>query len=350
MKIFTPQTPEAWDAYVRSFSRWDVYYLCEYAVSLHLHGDGSPMLLWFEYGTERMCYVVMRRDIADDPRFHGRLSAGELYDLETPYGYGGPLTDAPLSPQAQQTFMEELKAYCLEQHIVTQFLRFHPLLDNHGVVRSMVDTRYLRDTIYMDTASPELIFANMDGKNRNMVRKAQRSGVTVRSAPMAEYAAFLDLYRQTMDKHDADDYYTFGTPYFDYLRDHLSAHAFLLYAETEDKPISAAIFFHTNGTMHYHLAGSDAAYRNLAAGNLLLYEAALWGSAHGIKKLHLGGGMAPDDSLFGFKKQFNKNGRRGFWVGRSIFDPAAYQKLLALRKAADPCFDTENGFMIQYRR
>ena len=83
---------------------------------------------------------------------------------------------------------------------------------------------------------------------------------------------------------------------------------------------------------------------------LLLYEAALWGAAHGLGKLHLGGGMAPDDSLFGFKKQFNKNGRREFWVGRGIFDPAAYQELLALRKSADPAFDPDNGFMIQYRR
>ena len=69
-----------------------------------------------------------------------------------------------------------------------------------------------------------------------------------------------------------------------------------------------------------------------------------------MSKLHLGGGMAPDDSLFGFKKQFNKNGRREFWVGRGIFDPAAYQELLALRKSADPAFDPDNGFMIQYRR
>lgn len=106
-----------------------------------------------------------------------------LFDLETPYGYGGPLTDAPLSPEAQQIFMEELRDYCLEQRIVTQFLRYHPLLDNHGAVAPMTDTHYLRDTIYMDTASPELILANMDSKNRNMVRKAQRSGVTVREAP-----------------------------------------------------------------------------------------------------------------------------------------------------------------------
>ena len=157
MNVLTPQTPEAWNAYVRSFAGWDIYYLCEYAVSMQLHGDGEPLLLCFEHGAERMCYVVMRSDIADDPRFHGLLPAGRLFDLETPYGYGGPLTDAPLSPEAQQIFMEELRAYCLEQRIVTQFLRYHPLLDNHGAVSPMTDTRYLRDTIYMDTASPELM-------------------------------------------------------------------------------------------------------------------------------------------------------------------------------------------------
>ena len=79
MKVLTPQTPEAWNAYVRSFATWDVYYLCEYAVSLKLHGDGEPLLLCFEHGSERMCYVVMRKDIADDPRFHGLLPAGRLF-------------------------------------------------------------------------------------------------------------------------------------------------------------------------------------------------------------------------------------------------------------------------------
>lgn len=350
MNVLTPQTPEAWNAYVRSFAGWDIYYLCEYAVSLQLHGDGEPLLLCFEYEGERMCYVVMRKDVANDPRFHGLLPAGRLYDLETPYGYGGPLTDAPLSAKAQRCFMAELTAYCVEQHIVTQFLRFHPLLDNHAAISYQVDTRYLRDTIFIDTSSPEVIWANMDSKNRNMVRKAQRSGVTVREVPAGEYPAFLNLYRQTMDKHSADAYYTFDASYFNYLRDHLPQHTFLLYAELDGRPISSAIFFHANKTMHYHLSGSDAAYRNLASGNLLLYKAALWGAAHGVSKLHLGGGMAPDDSLFGFKKQFNKNGRREFWVGRSIFNPTSYRELLRLRKAANPFFDTENGFMIQYRR
>lgn len=350
MKVFTSQDTEQWNSYVKSFRNWDIYYLCEYAESLQLHGDGEPLLLYFEQGSERMCYVVMKNDIAAAPQFAGLLPVGKYYDMETPYGYGGPLTDAPLSEATQKQFMEELTAFCREQGIVTQFLRYHPLLGNHTAFTENTETRYMRDTIYMDTSSPELIFANMDSKNRNMVRKAERSGITVKQTPLSDYGAFLALYRQTMDKHHADDYYTFAPDYFEYLRDHLSDHAFLLYAMLEDSPISAAVFFHTNGTMHYHLAGSDIAFRNLAGGNLLLYEAALWGCEHGVHALHLGGGLAPDDSLFGFKKQFNKNGRRPFVIGRTVFDRNRYRELLAIRKAANPDFDTENGFMIQYRR
>lgn len=60
--------------------------------------------------------------------------------------------------------------------------------------------------------------------------------------------------------------------------------------------------------------------------------------------------MLPDDTLFGFKKQFNKNGRAPFWVGRTIFDPDAYHDLVMLRKKLNPEFDENNGFMIQYRK
>ena len=127
-----------------------------------------------------------------------------------------------------------------------------------------------------------------------------------------------------MDKHSAEDYYTFGTSYFDYLGEQLSDQAFLLYAELEETPISGAIFFHTNGSMHYHLAGSDAAYRNLAAGNLLLYEAALWGAAHGMSRLHLGGGKVAD-------------GQRRFGIGRSglaqPLGPVGRLKVLHRRRA-----------------
>ena len=62
------------------------------------------------------------------------------------------------------------------------------------------------------------------------------------------------------------------------------------------------------------------------------------------------GGVSADDSLFKFKKKFNKYGRLSFVVGRTIFDKDSYDYLLDIRERLDDTFDRDNSFMIQYRR
>jgi lipid II:glycine glycyltransferase (peptidoglycan interpeptide bridge formation enzyme) len=113
--------------------------------------------------------------------------------------------------------------------------------------------------------------------------------------------------------------------------------------------VGGAIVFFNEKTMHYHLAGTKLEYRKFAVSNLILYEAALWANKMGIKKFHLGGGMSPNDSLFGFKKQFNKTDSLKFVVGRTIFDKQSYTLLLNIRIENDKMFNPNNHFMIQYR-
>ena len=113
--------------------------------------------------------------------------------------------------------------------------------------------------------------------------------------------------------------------------------------------ISGALFFFNDHHIHYHLSGSDFAYRNLAAGNLLLYEVAQWASQRGIKKMHLGGGVSDEDSLFKFKKQFNKGGLLDYHIGRIVFSESLYSELMEIRKRADQGFNADNCRLIQYR-
>jgi lipid II:glycine glycyltransferase (peptidoglycan interpeptide bridge formation enzyme) len=314
-----------------------------------LHGDGNIYLIYYEYAQDRFCYVVMQRDIADAAQFNGAVPKGKYFDWETPYGYGGPLTDGTISEKTQDMFRKEITEYAVNQGIVSQFVRFHPLLNNHEIMPSVIETRYLRDTIFMDTASPELIMSNMDSKNRNMVRKAQKNGVTIVKKDITEFDDFISMYAETMSKNGAEAYYTFQREYFESL-ELMKDNAFILYAMYEDMPISGSIMYYNERYMHYHLSGSHTEYRKYSPSNLLLYEAACLASEMGIKQLHLGGGMAPEDSLFGFKKQFNKNGRLPFVVGRTIFSTNLYEKLLQIRAEVDATFDVNNGFMIQYRR
>lgn len=296
------------------------------------------------------CYVAMKSDIASFQKFHNSLDKGKYFDLETPYGYGGPLTDNEhISDNSQKLFLSELTEYCINVGIISQFVRFHPLLANHNLVPAAIETRYMRDTIFMDTSSPELIMSNMDSKNRNMVRKAQKNGVQIAKTSINDYLDFLSMYEETMARDNADEYYTFHKDYFNQQKA-LENNAIIFYASIEGKPIAGSIIYFNDRFAHYHLSGSRSEYRQYAPSNLLLYEVACWASEKGIKQFHLGGGMAPDDSLFGFKKQFNKNGRLPFVVGRTIFNHEQYNKLLSLRKESDPTFDTNNNRLIQYRK
>ena len=350
LKVYDKSEKEAWNEIVKSFQNCDIYYLYEYAYSFMLHGDGDMHLIYFTYGEERLAYVVMQKDISNSNVFSDLLEAHVYYDWETPYGYGGPLVDEKLSIEAQQLFAKELKQYCRDHNIVSQFLRFHPLLKNFEMLPDLIETRYLRDTIFMDTeVDVDGIMLNMDSKNRNMVRKAIKNDVTIVKKDITDLDEFVQMYNETMAKHEADEYYTFGWEYFDYLAK-MSNNACVFYAMYEGKAISSAIIYYNDQYAHYHLSGSHAEYRKYSPSNLLLYEAACWAHKNGIKQFHLGGGMAPDDSLFGFKKQFNKNGRVPFVVGRTIFNHDAYEKLLTLREKKDKTFNRNNGFMIQYRR
>lgn len=314
-----------------------------------LHGDGEPLLIEYIDEESHFCYVVMKSDISECVAFKGKLEKGKYYDFETPYGYGGPLSDSGVSEESQNRFQKEMMAYCEENKIVSQFVRFHPLLGNHEVLPTVIETRYLRDTIYIDTSSPEVIMENMDSKNRNMVRKAIKNGVSIVCKPIDEYSEFISMYEETMLKDDADDYYTFREDYFE-AQEMLKGNAYIFYAVQEDKPIAGSIMYFNDKFIHYHLAGTHTEYRKFSPSNLLLYEVACWASERGIQKFHLGGGMEPDDSLFGFKKQFNKKGRLPFVVGRTIFDRKIYDELLMIRKQIDSDFDMENGRLIQYRR
>lgn len=290
----------------------------------------------------------MKRDISKDTKFQEKLEAGKYFDFETPYGYGGPLCDKAISEDAQERFLTEIRNYSKENGVVSQFVRFHPLLSNYVAMSNVFEIRYLHQTVFIDTKSPELIMSNMDSKNRNMVRKAIKNGVTIARKPIADYNDFLHMYKETMVKDDADDYYFFEEDYFKEQIE-LKDNACIFYAMKDQQPIAGAIIYFNDRYMHYHLAGTYTEFRKYSPSNLLLYEAACWASEKGIKQFHLGGGIVEDDNLFGFKKQFNKEGRLPFYIGRTIFDETLYKQLIYLRSKTDKGFDKNNNRMIQYR-
>ena len=349
MNVIQTEEKELWNNIVKSFSDWDVYYLDEYVCSLRLHGDGEPRMIYHEKDGCRICYVVMQQDLADFGPLADSINREEYFDWTTPYGYGGPLTEGGITVGWMADFIKELTCWCKDHKIVSQFFRFHPLLQNQKILEEVSDIVYLKKTVYIDTNDKETIFKNMTPNNRNMVRKAQKHDIEILIDHGERIEDFIKIYETTMKKNGAEDYYYFEDQYFDYLIQKMQSNLVFFYALYQDVPVSASIFFYNEKYMHYHLSGTLPEYRKLAAANLLLSKAADWAAENGIKKFHLGGGIGAEDSLLSFKMHFNRDGLLDFCIGRTIFDQRIFDYLVEVRKNKDKLFDDTKMFLIKYR-
>lgn len=333
ISIITLDETEKWDTIVKSFVNHDVYYLSGYTKAFMLHGDGEPILIYYNNKDIRAMNVVMKRDIGLDNNFRDVIALNTFFDLSTPYGYGGFIFDGNLSIENIIELNNTYTNYCFENNIISEIVRFHPVLENSKVCHDLYEILDLGKTITIDLESKEKIWSNLSGKNRNVIRKSIKSGVKVYWGRSQELVnQFIPLYNSTMRRDNAIDYYYFNASFYESILNDFKFNNMFFYAVFEDKIISSSMILFGNKNMHYHLSASDKEYQFLAATNLLLYEAACWGYENGYKKFHLGGGLgSKEDSLFKFKEAFYKKSETYFSIGKKIFNPEKYDELLKIR-------------------
>ncbi len=312
LTVYTLEQSEQWDAVVRSFKEYDVYWLSGYVKAFQIHGDGDPLLFYFEDGTTRGINVVMKRDVSKDERFIRRIEEKQYFDFATPYGYGGWIIEGE---QTEGLFCA-YETWLKNNGIISEFVRFHPMVKNHNHSASFYEVIQLGEVVHMDLSSPEDIWNNISSKNRNVIRKAIKNDVKVYNGRFPEiYEKFRTIYNGTMDKNDAEEYYYFGEEFYKSVLEDLPQNAQLFWAEKDGQVIAASIMIGANGYLNYHLSGSLREFSSFAPTNLLLYEAALWGCANGYRTFYLGGGVGSgEDSLFKFKRAFYKCDLNHFYI------------------------------------
>lgn len=345
LKVFTIEQADEWDVVVRSFKKYDVYWLSGYVKAFQIHGDGEPYLFFYENKNIRGINVVMKRDISMDSRFIGKIEEDIWFDFVTPYGYGGWLIEGENN---QGILFETYQKWCQNHNVISEFVRYHPVLKNNQFSDGFYDVKAIGETIALDLDSPELIWNNLISKNRNMVRKAQRSGIEIYNGRYPEiFKEFRIIYNATMDKDGANDYYYFKPEFYGSVLYDLPEEAQVFYAVLNGKVLAASIMLAANGRLNYHLSGSVKEYQNLAPSNLLLYKAALWGCANGCKTFHLGGGVgSAKDGLYKFKSSFYKGQPYRFHIGRKVYNQDKYDELVGLRDQGEI---QDRGFFPKYR-
>lgn len=348
LNVLTLDQSIEWDKIVRSFQNYDVYYLSGYVKAFEIHGDGKPLLFYYNENSNnknlRAINVVMKRDIAEDPHFKNKIPPNKYFDFSTPYGYGGWLIEGSNS---EQLFID-YEEWCLNNNIVSEFVRFHPILKNNIECKNAYVIVSLGETIAMELLSEEKIWNNLTSKNRNVIRKAKKNGIKIYNGRYpGAFKRFYELYNKTMTRDNAEEYYFFKPEFYISILEDLPQNVQIFYAQLPNNLIIAAsIILTANSKMNYHLSGSLKEYSSFAATNLLLYQAALWGCENGYTSLYLGGGVNSDeDNLFKFKKAFYKGPLHRFYIGKKIIMSDVYKKLLDLRGIKED----ETSYFPKYR-
>jgi len=317
-----------WTELVKKY-KLDVYFTPQYCKVWEKYGDGEVQAFFYESPLGKILYPYLIREI-------NLLGFNSYFDISTPYGYGGPILleyDKQNFPLLVKDFRLKFAKYAREKRIISEFIRFHPIYKNHSFfLNSDIKCKFVRNTVTMNlNLKPEEILMAMKAATRNKVRQAVKSGIKVafKNKPsLKDIKIFYEIYLETMNRLESLNYYKFSFDFFLHTFSLLKENAELAFVYKNDDVISSAIFLFGDNMAHYHLSGSLHQYLFLRPNNIMLYQAALRYKSMGKKYLHLGGGYKGNDSLFSFKKGFNKNGLLDFYIGSKVFNEKVYNAIV----------------------
>jgi hypothetical protein len=335
IEILTLEQADRWRALLAETPIGDVYHHPGYAAALAARGEGTPLFFHYRTGKCVAHHAVLLRPLRALPFAH---PYGDRFDAVSPYGYAGPvLSDPACAGEVWRAWTAAAQA----RGVVAEFVRFHPLLANHELLRPLLDVRRAGETVWIDLThdfEPEF-----SASCRRNVRFAARRGLTVERADHRRLPHFWAMYSANMRRKEADDYYFFDEAYFRRLTEAFGDDCRLMRCGRGERDAAYTLCLRHGETLHYHLSCSDDAMAKVKPVDLLIAETAKLGRASGLRRFHLGGGYHGADSLLEFKARFSPL-RAAFFVGRAIHDADAVERLTELARAAGAAPDDPHFF------
>lgn len=337
IRVLDTSQYEEWDDCLNQMIDKDIYFSVDYFRLFEREQEQRAEVFVFSNHGQMIMYPYLLRNISHLPSIQAAGLQGDWYDISTPYGYGGPISNVPPGEERSKLFREfgtVFTEYCRDKQIMTEFIRFHPLARNAMEYQEGLLTQLNRNTVYIDltmNSEIELLRSYRSNHKRNIQKAKSSYDVIRRTNPADRMETFAKLYFATMEDLNADDFYFFPISFLQDTFHQLEGRLELFEVMDGDYTVASCIILHEKPWMHYHLCGWDRNYIHWSPTKLLIHEAALWGMDNGFERFHLGGGYKGDDMLYQFKSGFNSKGEPlSYHLGKRVFFPEHYDLISAL--------------------
>lgn len=313
-----------WNRVVKSFDNYGVHYLKEYVEAFTMDNNEEPLLFYYEGDSNRGINVVLKRDVARDKHFNGKIGEDKYFDFSTPYGYGGWIFE---NGQNHAECFDAYLKWCLDNNILCEFVRFTLFdrpLDYYGntVPRVLNVVRNLEDS-----------FENIEKDFERRVRKdLKKTGdLKIIVDEDGKYLDdFLGIYYSTMDRRNAEDEYYFSKEFYEKINT-MKGNYVYFHVMLDDKIISTELVIMDKQNMYSYLGGTNNEYFSYHPNHFIKYHIIKWGVEHGYKNFVLGGGYGTNDGIFNFKKGFAPEGIVQFYTGQKVLNQELYDELVNMR-------------------
>lgn len=280
-------------------------------------------LLKSHNGTVIYPFFLRNVDMDVPPRYP------DVCDLTSPYGYGGAVCIEAVNKTAlEEEFWASFDAWCAQLNVVSEFVRFSLFSDSLLAFPGGVEERQENVIRSLDISADDL-WMDFDHKVRKNVKKAQRLGVTVDvDYDGGGFEEFYRIYLATMDRRSASAGYYFQKRFFQELHESLGGQFVYFHARYGGRVISTELILVSAQTVYSFLGGTSEGAFDKRPNDLLKFEAMKWAAKQGKKYFVLGGGYAPGDGIFKYKRAFAPNGCVPFRIGRRILNRSVYDALV----------------------
>ncbi len=290
-----------------------------------------PMAAVAETGSGLVLHPFILRSIDGDGL--GSSGLGKAFDITSPYGYSGAFCWNVESFDAN-LFWDRFDEYCRDVGVVSEFTRLALFEDSRlspAGQPKFVSLNVVRDL----RMTPDEMWREFEHKVRKNVNKARRNDVQVDvDLTGTRMGEFVKIYESTMARRNASAEFNFPASFFESIACELGGQFALFIASHNDRAISVELVLVSADTVYSFLGGTNEETFDVRPNDLLKFEVIQWAKARSKKRYVLGGGYAPDDGIFRYKKAFAPNGLTPYYTSSRVFDQGVYDRLVDSRRAA----------------